>query len=325
MRMQMGRYGTQRCSCRWQVGAPRYSVLLPALLLSIYLPPTCNTFPSPDPSPTYPRAAAKAVGVSTLEPMLQPLLRKKQMEDYHAAFQNAGLSTGGPPLIPATGGAAAEPVRAGKGASAQPQAAGKGAGKQQAAGKGGKTAASGASPSGAGGKGGAGGGAAGASAPHAPQFHQPQHHGQGADGTQEGGEQASAEGVCQFCGGCGPAATEQELDLHYWQSCPMLTSCTRCQQVVEIATLSEHLLDECEHKEDYEACGTCGDAVLRAQLPAHEKAGKCKAQPDPAVANRCPLCHKDIGPEKEGWLQHLLDQGCSANPRTNKGAGATPA
>jgi hypothetical protein len=45
------------------------------------------------------------------------------------------------------------------------------------------------------------------------------------------------EGVCQFCGGCGPRATEAQLDLHYWQACPMLTACPRCQQIVEIATL----------------------------------------------------------------------------------------
>jgi hypothetical protein len=45
------------------------------------------------------------------------------------------------------------------------------------------------------------------------------------------------EGVCQFCGGCGPHATEAQLDLHYWQACPLLTACPRCQQIVEIATL----------------------------------------------------------------------------------------
>jgi len=51
---------------------------------------------------------------------------------------------------------------------------------------------------------------------------------------------------CQFCGLEDPALSEEKLDLHYWQECPMLTSCKLCEQVIEIATLNEHLLSECE-------------------------------------------------------------------------------
>ena len=76
-------------------------------------------------------------------------------------------------------------------------------------------------------------------------------------------EGTETQGVCQFCGGCGPDATEAKLDLHYWQDCPFLMACTRCTQIVEIPTLPEHLLAECEHKNDYNACQVCGQVSAR--------------------------------------------------------------
>jgi len=57
-------------------------------------------------------------------------------------------------------------------------------------------------------------------------------------------------------------------------------SCSRCQQVVEIATLQEHLLDECERRADFAACPTCGDALeAGAKFEAHAAAQSCKPQP----------------------------------------------
>jgi hypothetical protein len=135
--------------------------------------------------------------------------------------------------------------------------------------------------------------------------------------------EVEGSGTCQFCGGCGPNAAEATLDLHYWQACPMLTSCGRCQQVIEIATLTEHLLEECDARGEYAPCAVCGDAVLAAEMQAHTAAAACRAAPDPTTASRCALCHADIAPDKEGWLAHLLDApGCPCNPRTN---GAAPA
>ena len=34
-------------------------------------------------------------------------------------------------------------------------------------------------------------------------------------------------------------------------------------------------------------------------------------------ANRCPLCHKDIGAGERGWRQHLKSKKCFANVRNN--------
>lgn len=67
---------------------------------------------------------------------------------------------------------------------------------------------------------------------------------------------SSAEGdtdftTCMFCGASDPVWTEDSLDLHYWKDCPLLAPCTACAQVVEVAGMPEHLLEECEHKADF--------------------------------------------------------------------------
>lgn len=56
---------------------------------------------------------------------------------------------------------------------------------------------------------------------------------------------------CVFCGKTDPAFTEDLLDKHFWKDCPMLSICSECGQVVEIAHLKEHLLEECEGKTKY--------------------------------------------------------------------------
>ncbi|CAM9718793.1 unnamed protein product, partial [Chrysoparadoxa australica] len=67
------------------------------------------------------------------------------------------------------------------------------------------------------------------------------------------------------------ALSEENLDLHYWQSCPMLMSCMECGQVIEISTLPEHLLDECAKKADYEECSVSGMAVRREDMKEWQK------------------------------------------------------
>ena len=41
----------------------------------------------------------------------------------------------------------------------------------------------------------------------------------------------SADFTCQFCGKFDPNFTEDALDLHYFQDCPMLMRCKECGQV----------------------------------------------------------------------------------------------
>jgi centrosomal protein CEP104 len=63
---------------------------------------------------------------------------------------------------------------------------------------------------------------------------------------------------CMFCGVQNSSWSENDLDLHYWKDCPLLISCPSCAQIVEIAGLPEHLLDECDHKTNYVPCDTTG-------------------------------------------------------------------
>ena len=50
-------------------------------------------------------------------------------------------------------------------------------------------------------------------------------------GTENEEEEGAHDGACQFCGGCGPNATDAQLDFHYYQECPLLMECARCKQV----------------------------------------------------------------------------------------------
>eukprot|EP00658_Telonema_sp_P-2_P006842 TRINITY_DN1257_c0_g1_i6.p1 TRINITY_DN1257_c0_g1~~TRINITY_DN1257_c0_g1_i6.p1 ORF type:complete len:862 (+),score=234.41 TRINITY_DN1257_c0_g1_i6:286-2871(+) len=118
--------------------------------------------------------------------------------------------------------------------------------------------------------------------------------------------------MCQFCGLQDPNFTEDTLDYHFWQDCPMLCSCPECQQVIEIMCLSEHLLSECEARDNYTECTSCQEPLKKSDEPGH----KC-GTPTPQVhQNRCPLCHANFTGGEDGWREHLLvPPGCSANSR----------
>ncbi len=86
---------------------------------------------------------------------------------------------------------------------------------------------------------------------------------------------------CQFCGAEDPTFTEEKLDLHFWQDCPMLASCKHCEQVIEIATLNEHLLKECEAA-NVQACTRCAEPVPAASYADHIKRATCLRMPHSA-------------------------------------------
>jgi hypothetical protein len=89
---------------------------------------------------------------------------------------------------------------------------------------------------------------------------------------------------CQFCGKYDAAFTDEKLDMHYWQSCPMLMGCAECGQVIEISALPEHLLDECQVRvryfsanvsRKYKPCALtpqCFELCQRVLLDAYELA-----------------------------------------------------
>jgi centrosomal protein CEP104 len=64
-------------------------------------------------------------------------------------------------------------------------------------------------------------------------------------------ENHDVEKTCNFCGIYDKNFTEESLDIHYWRDCPMLTCCWECDQVIEIKSIEEHLLEECRELNKY--------------------------------------------------------------------------
>ncbi|XP_032158667.1 centrosomal protein of 104 kDa isoform X2 [Mustela erminea] len=132
----------------------------------------------------------------------------------------------------------------------------------------------------------------------------------------EGPDNHYLENLCIFCGERSEAFTEEGLDLHYWKHCLMLTRCGYCKQVVEISSLTEHLLTECDRKDGFGKCYRCSEAVLKEELPRHIKTKECNPAKPEKLANRCPLCHENFSPGEEAWKAHLMGPaGCTMNLR----------
>ncbi|XP_060115252.1 centrosomal protein of 104 kDa isoform X2 [Heteronotia binoei] len=124
------------------------------------------------------------------------------------------------------------------------------------------------------------------------------------------------DNLCIFCGERDESFTEEGLDLHYWKRCPMLTRCDHCKQVVEIASLTEHLLTECDKKDNFGKCSRCSEALPKDELPRHVKGKACNPAKPEKVANHCPLCHENFAPGEEAWKVHLMSKdGCRMNLR----------
>ncbi|KAI1892582.1 hypothetical protein AGOR_G00135060 [Albula goreensis] len=124
------------------------------------------------------------------------------------------------------------------------------------------------------------------------------------------------DSLCIFCGEKDDSFTEEGLDLHYWKHCPMLRRCELCRQVVEISSLSEHLLVECESKDAFAKCERCTEAVPREDLAEHAQSLACNPPVTDRVSNHCPLCHENFMPGEEAWKSHLMGrEGCKQNSR----------
>uniref|UniRef100_A0A3Q3XGY3 Centrosomal protein of 104 kDa n=1 Tax=Mola mola TaxID=94237 RepID=A0A3Q3XGY3_MOLML len=84
--------------------------------------------------------------------------------------------------------------------------------------------------------------------------------------------------LCIFCGKKDESFTEDGLDLHYWKHCPMLKRCDECKQVVEIVSLTEHLLGECENRSKFSQCPRCSEAVATEDLTRHAQGPTCNRE-----------------------------------------------
>ena len=59
--------------------------------------------------------------------------------------------------------------------------------------------------------------------------------------------------TCNYCGRADKNFLDtRKYDMHLWKECPMLTTCKECALVVEIETLTDHLLEECENSAKYQ-------------------------------------------------------------------------
>jgi hypothetical protein len=85
--------------------------------------------------------------------------------------------------------------------------------------------------------------------------------------------------MCIFCLSRADSFTEEGLNVHYWRSCPMLMRCTHCKQVVEIASLSQHLLgkqsDICPRKTDLKLWQTLHQKFSYLLSHHHNEHNKC--------------------------------------------------
>ncbi|XP_041859898.1 centrosomal protein of 104 kDa isoform X2 [Melanotaenia boesemani] len=124
------------------------------------------------------------------------------------------------------------------------------------------------------------------------------------------------DNLCIFCGKKDESFTEDGLDLHYWKQCPMLRRCDECRQVVEIASLTEHLLGECENRSKFSQCQRCSEAVATEDLTCHVQGPSCNPPISGKDFNHCPLCHNNFMPGEEAWKAHLMGrEGCKQNSR----------
>lgn len=105
--------------------------------------------------------------------------------------------------------------------------------------------------------------------------------------------------------------------MHYVLNCLMLTKCDACGQIIEVMNMNQHLVKECDRKANYRSCRRCKESIRIEVLQKHEANQVCLPWKPPSQANRCPLCHKDIGPGERGWKTHLMSKKCPANERNN--------
>ncbi|XP_038111335.1 centrosomal protein of 104 kDa isoform X1 [Culex quinquefasciatus] len=138
-------------------------------------------------------------------------------------------------------------------------------------------------------------------------------------GSRKSSNSDSFEGIdneirCPFCDWICHGDPAQ-LDKHYWKACPVLTKCPQCSQILEVAALSPHLINECEAKASYVSCERCTESVHKDLYEYHMMEDFCRELTTGAA--RCPLCHDDVLlPLDGGWKRHLLSRsGCLGNSR----------
>lgn len=129
---------------------------------------------------------------------------------------------------------------------------------------------------------------------------------------------------CIFCDEHNDDFTEENLVTHYWNECPVLTKCPLCNIILEISTLDDHMLNDCDKSKFVKKCPRCREVIPADSYLEHVAKQTCMVIPAHIV--RCPLCKNVVKPATEaGWKAHLLDvDGCSKNRRKDRPAIGKP-
>ena len=132
-------------------------------------------------------------------------------------------------------------------------------------------------------------------------------------------EPAPTSGQSKRCGFCGQTDPNfqngDKYDMHLFKECPMLVQCKFCGAVQQISGYTDHLLSSMcsgHHKQ----CPRCKLAIPRDQYDNHVRLMACPPARRPEEAGRCPLCATDIPPGPQGWVTHIMTDGCPNNERT---------
>ncbi|KAL5033792.1 hypothetical protein RTP6_001708 [Batrachochytrium dendrobatidis] len=121
---------------------------------------------------------------------------------------------------------------------------------------------------------------------------------------------------CIFCNESNSNFTEEALERHYWESCPLLTKCPSCGLITEVPALTEHLFKDCEYASTMRQCSRCKTAVPETHLKLHMSKKQCPVYKK--GMSRCPLCQSDFTGVSALRLHLTTGAGCSASSRKPK-------
>ncbi|RIA83627.1 hypothetical protein C1645_785930 [Glomus cerebriforme] len=136
-------------------------------------------------------------------------------------------------------------------------------------------------------------------------------------------DESKGDRCCIFCDVHDDRFTEDNLVTHYWNDCPVLTNCRLCNIILEISTLDDHMLNDCDKSKFVKQCPRCREVIEADDYLEHMAKQSCMAIRQDIV--RCPLCKTVVKPATEqGWKAHLLDEnGCTKNRRKSRPSIAT--
>ncbi|CAI2177844.1 15557_t:CDS:10 [Funneliformis geosporum] len=131
-------------------------------------------------------------------------------------------------------------------------------------------------------------------------------------------DDSKSDRCCIFCDEHDEKYTEENLVTHYWNDCPVLTNCRLCNIILEISTLDDHMLTDCDKSKFVKQCPRCREVIEADDFLEHMAKQSCMAIRQDIV--RCPLCKTVVKPATEaGWKAHLIDEtGCTKNRRKSK-------